>query len=165
MWLGRCTSLIERLKLGSRDGNGSSFVTHDPCDPSHSWPMTHEPWPLHDFILLMGLVGAWHGGTGQPCRFWEQTKLWIKSKPPAMNIGLIEWVSSFLTSTKNKNCTLLGIYVIIMGQWVKGSDPRPMWPIQKWWPIWPTDPFPSLLGSELKLIVKMTHGPRVIAQS
>jgi len=32
-----------------RDGNGSSFVTHDPCDPSHSWPMTHmthDSWPV-----------------------------------------------------------------------------------------------------------------------
>jgi len=34
--------------LRTRDGNGSSFVTHD-------------PWPLHYFILLMGLGGgvAW----------------------------------------------------------------------------------------------------------
>ena len=24
-----------------RDGNGLPFVTHDPYDPSHSWPMTH----------------------------------------------------------------------------------------------------------------------------
>ena len=38
-----------------RDGNGSSFVTHD-------------PWLLHHFILRMGLGGAWHGGTGQPSR-------------------------------------------------------------------------------------------------
>jgi len=42
----------------SRDGNGSSFVTHEPCNPSHSWPgwptwpMIHDPWPLHHFILV-----------------------------------------------------------------------------------------------------------------
>jgi len=31
------------------DGNGSSFVTHDPCDPSYSLPityMTHDPRPM-----------------------------------------------------------------------------------------------------------------------
>jgi len=47
-----------------RDGNGSSFVTHDACDPSYGWPMTHmthDSWPLHHFILRMGLGGgvAW----------------------------------------------------------------------------------------------------------
>jgi len=29
------------LVISGRDGNGSSFVSHDPYDPSHSWPMTH----------------------------------------------------------------------------------------------------------------------------
>jgi len=32
-----------------KNGNGSSFVAHDPCDPTHSWPMphmTHDPWPM-----------------------------------------------------------------------------------------------------------------------
>jgi len=35
--------------IGGRDGNGSSFVTHDPYDTSHCWPMTHmthDPWPM-----------------------------------------------------------------------------------------------------------------------
>jgi len=67
-------------QLVTRDGNGSPFVTHDPCDPSHSWPvthmihetMTHDPWLLHHFIIRMGLGGAWRGGTGQPSRSWEQ---------------------------------------------------------------------------------------------
>ena len=27
---------VRATPLCSRDGNGSSFVTHDPCDPSHS---------------------------------------------------------------------------------------------------------------------------------
>ena len=39
-----------------RDGNGSSFMIRD--------AVTHDPWPLHHFILRMGLGGAWHGGTG-----------------------------------------------------------------------------------------------------
>ena len=33
----------------TRNGNGSSFVTYDPRDPSHTWPMTHMthvPWPM-----------------------------------------------------------------------------------------------------------------------
>jgi len=30
--------------------NGSSFLTHDPRDQSHSWPMTHDTWPLHYLI-------------------------------------------------------------------------------------------------------------------
>ena len=44
-----------------------------------------------------------------------------------MAIGLIEWVSSFLMSTKNKKLQ------------ATVHDPWPMWPIQKWWPIthWP----------------------------
>ena len=65
----------------SRDGNGSSFVTHDPCDPSHSWPMTHmthDPWSLP---LRMGQGGAWHGGTGQPSRSSEQKNRMSKLSP------------------------------------------------------------------------------------
>jgi len=34
--------------------------------------MTNDPWPLHHFILRMGLGGAWHGGSGQPSRSLEQ---------------------------------------------------------------------------------------------
>jgi len=47
--------------ITSRDGNGLSFVTHDPCDPLYIWSMTDDPWPLHHFILRMGREGgvAW----------------------------------------------------------------------------------------------------------
>jgi len=83
-----------------RDVNGSSFVTHD-------------PWPLHYFILHMGLhVGegvAWlYWTTLSCCQSWEQTKWWIKIKPPAMMMGLIEWLNSFLRSTKNKKLHVTG---------------------------------------------------------
>jgi len=50
-----------------------------------------------------------------------------------MKTGLLEWVSSFLMSTKNS-------YAVILLSWVNGSlgdDPWPTWPIQKRWPIWP----------------------------
>jgi len=49
--------------IHSRDGNGSSFVTHDPCDPSHSWPMTHtthdpEPTAIASFHSMNGTRGV-----------------------------------------------------------------------------------------------------------
>jgi len=45
-----------------------------------------------------------------------------------MIMGLIEWVSSFLMSTKNKKCMLLCSYSTIMGQY--------QWVTGKWqWPI------------------------------
>jgi len=133
--------------------------THDPNDPR---PMTHDPWPLYYFILLMGLGGAWHGGTGQLFRSWKQTKLWIKInliKPPAMIIGLIVWVSSFSTSTiKNKKMHVTGHLCHYHGSMGQTS----MWPIRKWWPIWPmthdpwpTDPFPSLLTTTLPNLLQL----------
>jgi len=53
-----------------------------------------------------------------------------------MIIGLIEWVSNFLTSLKiARYWAFLCHYHGSMGQRLRYS--RPMWPIQKWWPIWP----------------------------
>ena len=49
--------------LPTRDGNGSSFVTHDPCDPSHSWPMTHDPWSLPLRMGQGGGVAWWYWTT------------------------------------------------------------------------------------------------------
>jgi len=58
----------------------------------------------------------------------------------------MEWMSSFLMSTKNeKNCKLLCSYFIIMGQWVTVIDPWPTWPSKNGDP-WPTDPFSSLVS-------------------
>jgi len=67
-----------------------------------SWPMTHDPWSLHHFTLRMGIGGAWHGGTGQPCRLWEHKYRGLKLSLQLRKIGVIEWVSSLLMSTKNK---------------------------------------------------------------
>ena len=69
-----------------------------------------------------------------------------------MIIGLIEWANSFLTSTKNKNCTLLrllGIYVIIMGQWVTTHVTHPKMVTHLTHDPWPTDPFPSPLQANI----------------
>ena len=86
----------------TRDGNGSSFMTHDPCDPSHSWPMTHDPWPWHHFILRMGLEGRGMVVLDNSLRFGRKRIGTLNLiKPAAMIIGLIEWVSSFSMSTKN----------------------------------------------------------------
>jgi len=60
--------------------------------------------------------------TGQPFRSWKQTKLWIKIKPP----GLTEWVSSFLTSTKNKKVHVTGHLCHYHGSTVNGS--KVVWP-------------------------------------
>ena len=57
----------------SRDGNGSSFVTHD-------------PWPLHHFILRKGRGMV---VLGNPLGLGSKTSL-IKIKPPTMIIELIE---------------------------------------------------------------------------
>jgi len=95
------------------------------CDPWPMWPITqfthdpHDPWPMAITLFHpargtrrgRGMVvprcrckiNTLHrGGTGQPFRSWKQTKLCIKIKPQTTIIWLIEWVSSFLTSTKNK---------------------------------------------------------------
>ena len=82
-----------------------------------SWPMTHDPWPVvitSFHPIRTELRVAWHGGTAQPSRSWEQ-KLYIKIKPPAMIIGLIEWLSSFLMSIKNKNSSYCAV---ISSSWV-----------------------------------------------
>jgi len=138
---------ISELAWGHlRDGNGSSFVTHDPCDPSRSWPMTHmthDPRPvaiIHHFILRMRLGGAWHGGTGQPSRSWEQKKCRLKLSPQLWKLGLTEWMSSFLMSTKNKKLQATGMLLHhhgSMGHWHWPVTHVITWPIQKWWPIWP----------------------------
>jgi len=49
-----------------------SHVTHHTVDPWPTCPMTHDPWPLHHFILRMGLgecVAWWYW---KPSRSWEQ---------------------------------------------------------------------------------------------
>jgi len=58
-WTMNIMRQVQRIwaEVPSRDGNGSSFMTHD-------------PWPLHHFILRKGLGGAWNNeywnnGTGQ----------------------------------------------------------------------------------------------------
>jgi len=42
-----------------------THVTHHTVDPWPTWPMTHDPWPLHYFILLtrLGGVAWWHWTT------------------------------------------------------------------------------------------------------
>jgi len=123
LWPADSMNLLLRWQLERRcrDGNGSSYVTRD-------------PWPLHYFILLMGLGGGvawWYWTT---LRSWKQTKLWITIKPPTMIKGVIEWVSSFLTSTKlelrTKNCT--------------GHVTHPKMVTHLTHDQWPTDQFPSL---------------------
>ena len=45
--------------VGRRTGDGSLRLTHDPCDPPHSWPMTymtHDSWG-HIKTLLIYLIG------------------------------------------------------------------------------------------------------------
>jgi len=41
--------------LGLRDGNGSFFVTHDPCDSITQ--LTHDPRPLHGTVVLDNPLG------------------------------------------------------------------------------------------------------------
>jgi len=119
---------------------------------THSWPMTHmthDPWPLHHFILRMGLGGgvAW----------WYRTTLsvliakksYIKIKPPAMIIGLIEWVSSFLMSTKNKKMQVTAQLFHHNGsmghwQWPMTHVTHPKMVTHSTHDPRPTDPFPSL---------------------
>jgi len=106
-----------------RDGNRSSFVTHD-------------PWPLHYFIQHMGLEGAWHRGTRQPyLGLNSKKKSQIKIKLPAMIKGLIERVSEqFLDVYSNLQATAQLFHHGSMGHW-------------QWHPCDPSkngDPFPSL---------------------
>jgi len=88
-----------------RDGNGSSFVTrpithviHHTVDPWPTWPMTHDPWPLHHFILRMGL------GWGVAWWYWTTLSV-LRTINRRLNLShdnRPNWVSSFLMSTKNK---------------------------------------------------------------
>jgi len=103
------------------DSNGSFFVTHD-------------PWSLPLRMGHGGGVAWWH---------WTITlsvlrakKSWVKVKPPAMIIGLTEWVSSFLMSSKNKKkLQWLAIFLQATAQlFHHGSMGHWQWPI---------DPFPS----------------------
>jgi len=74
------------------------------------WPMTHDPWPLHYFHPAHGIGGSvtWW--------YWTTLSVLRANKIVDYDYGT-NWVrGSFLTSTKNKYCTLLGIYFIIMGQ-------------------------------------------------
>jgi len=123
--------LAHPVRVHSRDGNGSSFVTHDPCDQSHSWHMIHGHYIIHDPM---------HGNRRDMALwYWTNRSVSIakknrRLKSPAMKIELIEWVSSFLMSTKNKK--IASYCAVVSSSWVNGSlavthDPR--------------DPFPSLV--------------------
>ena len=66
----RLTTTVVVVRLGIRDGNGSSFVTHD-------------PWPLHHFILRMGLEGS--------VAWWYLTTLSVlrtKNRRPRLKLSL-----------------------------------------------------------------------------
>jgi len=116
------TALPVRLRwLCSRDGNGSSLVTHD------SRPMIITP-----FHPSMAIEGAWWCWT--TLSVLEQSHRLKLSLLWKIRLGLIEWMSSFLTSTKNKK--IASYCAVISLSWVNRSlavthDPR--------------DPFPSLL--------------------
>jgi len=81
-----------------RDENGPSFVTthvtHHTVDPWPTWTMTNGHYVISSYAWDQEV--AWHGGTGQPSRSWEQKKsrlkFKIKIKPPAMIIWT-NWVS------------------------------------------------------------------------
>jgi len=125
-------------------------LTHDPHDP---WPMSHD----HDMTLFHHAHGI---GGGVTWWYWTTFLVLGANKIVDYDDGTNSVSEQFLNvNYKNKNHTLLGTYFIIMGQWVTGSDPRPMWLIQKWRPIilthdpWPSDPFPSLNGIFSKLMV------------
>ena len=59
----RCINgaVIQRWKWVIFRDPRPAHVIHHTVDPWPTWPMTHDPWPLHYFILLMGLGGgvAW----------------------------------------------------------------------------------------------------------
>ena len=55
-----------------------THATHHTVDPWPTWPTSHDPWSLHPFVLRMVIGGAWHGGTRQPSRSWEQKNRRLK---------------------------------------------------------------------------------------
>jgi len=74
-----------------------THVTHHTVDLWPTWPMAITSFnPTHGTRRGRGMVVL-----DNPLGL-ESKKSYIKIKPPAMIIGLIEWVSSFLMSTKNK---------------------------------------------------------------
>jgi len=53
-------TILHKAQWGGRDGNGSFsyfFVTHDPCEPSHSWSMTHD----HGHYTIPSNTWDWEG--------------------------------------------------------------------------------------------------------
>ena len=70
-------------------------MTHDPCDPSHSGPvthMTHDPRPMSiaSFYRTHGTKRGRGMVVLDNLLDLENQKSWIKIKPPAVIIGLIE---------------------------------------------------------------------------
>ena len=60
-WTSECI-LSSIVVVVVRDENGSSFVTDHTVDLWPTWPMTHDPWSLHHFVVpMVRLRGGVHG--------------------------------------------------------------------------------------------------------
>ena len=108
---------ISHTVMHPRDGSGSYFVTHVSHHTLNRCP--DDPWPLHHFILRMGLEGgvAWTR-LDNPVGLESKRRRWkLYIIPPVCYDNMTEWVSSFM-STKNKQIT--SYCAVISWSWVNG---------------------------------------------